>query len=376
MQEAFAAALLQWPSHGIPHNPCAWLISVGRFGAIDLLRKQARFQSLLPQLASDSDRQQSIRNEIDDAEIDDDTLRLIFTCCHPSLSTAANMALTLREVCGLSNEEIARAFLSTTPTVAQRIVRAKAKIRDAGIPYRIPSLDDLPERLDAVRRVIYLLFNEGYSATSGDTLTRPHLCREAIRLARLLRDLMPDLETSGLLALMLLHESRRQARTDEQGDIILLGEQERSLWNRELISEAFGALAFEADPHPPGVYWLQGAIAAVHATASSTEQTDWSRIVALYDRLTALDASPVISLNRAVAVAMRDGPVAGLALLDGLRAEGALEDYYLLHSSRAELLRRAGQTEEARAAYERALQLTCQGAEQRFLRRQRDSLTS
>ncbi len=374
MQEAFASALLQWPSGGVPHNPLAWLISAGRFRGIDALRKSSRFRKLLPLLASESDKQQITRDEFEAEEIDDDTLRLMFTCCHPSLSTSANMALTLREVCGLSTDAIARAFLCTSVTVAQRIVRAKAKIRNARIPFCIPSMNDLPERLDAVRRVIYLVFNEGYSATSGDSLTRADLCHEAIRLGRLLNDLMPDSESRGLLALMLLHESRRNARTNSDDDIILLDDQDRSLWNRKYIDEALDLLEADNVPQHRSVYWLQAAIAAVHARAASGADTNWDVIVALYDQLALADSSPVIALNRAVAIAMRDGPMPGLTILDEISQDGVLDEYYLLHSSRAELLRRAGRHHEAHAAYDRAIQLTHQCAEVRFLSMRRDSL--
>ncbi len=374
MHEAFAIALEQWPVSGVPHNPCAWLISTGRFRAIDALRKETRFRDLLPQLASESDRLQLVHEDFQTEEIDDDTLRLIFTCCHPSLSTSANMALTLREVCGLSTEEIARAFLCSTSTIAQRIVRAKSKIRNARIPFRIPSGEELVERQHVVRRVIYLVFNEGYSATNGDALTRGDLCAEAIRLARLLNDLMPDCDSRGLLALMLLHESRRLARTDRDNNIILLDDQDRSLWDRKFIEEALALLETDIQEPTPSVYWLQAAIASVHARAFSPKETDWASIVAYYDRLVLADPSPVIALNRAVAVAMRDGPAVGLALLDEICSQGVLEDYYLLHSSRAELLRRTGCVEEAAAAYDRAMQLTTQGAEVRFLQERRDSL--
>ncbi len=375
-QDAFAAALEHWQVAGLPQNPVAWLISTGRFKGIDALRKETRFRSLLPQLANESDTRQLSEEDIQAEEIDDDTLRLIFTCCHPSLSTTANMALTLREVCGLSTDEIARAFLCSSTTVAQRIVRAKAKIRDARIPYRIPSAEDLGDRKHSVRRVIYLLFNEGYSATFGDSLTRPDLCAEAIRLGRLLNRLMPDSESRGLLALMLLHESRRTARTNAEDDIVLLEDQNRSLWNREQIEEAHSLLAVDNASRSRSVYWLQAAIASVHARASTGADTDWNEIVSLYDQLILAENSPVVALNRAVAVAMRDGPQPGLVLLDEISQAGVLDDYYLLHSARAELLRRSGRFPEAHAAYDRALQLTCQGAEVRFLRRRRESLPS
>ncbi|WP_119320284.1 RNA polymerase sigma factor [Capsulimonas corticalis] len=368
VQDAFAAALEQWPRDGIPANPRAWLVTTGRFKAIDAMRRRTRFDASLAALAERVEADTQATAIVWEEEgVEDDRLRLIFTCCHPALAPDARAALTLREVCGLTTEEIARAFLTAPTTVAQRIVRAKAKIRDAKIPYQGPSPEDLPERLDVVLHVIYLVFNEGYSASSGESLTRADLSGEAIRLARLIKDLLPEPEVLGLLALMLLHESRRAARTSEQGDLILLEDQDRSLWDKECIAEG-GALVEQAlMSRRFGPYTLQAAISAVHAEARSAAETDWVQIVALYDILARVTPSPIIDLNRAVAVAMRSGPEAGLALIDAILERGDLDDYYLAHSARAELCRRLGRTADARGAYERALKLTQQGPERRFL---------
>ena len=367
LHDAFRAALEQWPRDGVPANPRAWLVSAGRFKAIDGIRRRARFDPL-----DDIDEQVDPASE--DAaweaeSIEDDRLRLVFTCCHPALSPDAQVALTLREVCGLTTEEIARAFITPAPTLAQRIVRAKTKIRDARIPYQVPSRAELPERLDTVLRVIYLVFNEGYSASSGTLLTRHDLSGEAIRLGRLLVELLPEPEAVGLLALMLLHESRRTARTSPDGDLILLDDQDRKLWDRAFIAEGLALVERALSSRRFGPYTLQAAIAAVHAEAREAAATDWAQIVGLYDVLARADPSPVIELNRAVAVAMRDGPLAGLELIDAILARGELKDYHLAHSVRAELCRRLGRTAEARACYERALGLTRQEPERRFLER-------
>jgi RNA polymerase sigma-70 factor (ECF subfamily) len=369
LHDAFRAAMEQWPRDGVPANPRAWLVSTGRFKAIDAMRRRARFDASLAataaQLAADTDA----ALEQDAEGVADDRLRLIFTCCHPALPPDARVALTLREVCGLTTEEIARAFFTAPSTLAQRIVRAKAKIRDAGIPYQVPSPDDLPDRLDAVLRVIYLVFNEGYSASSGGSLTRPDLSGEAIRLGRLLVELLPEPEAMGLLALMLLHESRRGARTSPEGDLILLEDQDRARWNREQIAEGTALVERALLSRQFGPYTLQAAIAAVHAEAPTPAATDWTEIVGLYDALAQIEPSPVIALNRAVAVAMRDGAAAGLMLIDALLSRGDLTDYHLAHAARAELCRRLGRTAEARTSYERALGLTQQAPERRFLER-------
>ncbi|AZF38913.1 RNA polymerase ECF-type sigma factor [Pseudomonas sp. R4-39-08] len=362
LHEAFFVAVQRWPHDGIPDNPRAWLVSTGRFKAIDRLRRQARFAPLLQEQA---DALEAADWSAEDVE--DDRLRLIFTCCHPALAADAQAALTLREICDLSTEEIARAFLATPVTIAQRIVRAKHKIRDAKIPYQVPSLAELPGRLDSVLRVIYLVFNEGYSASTGADLTREDLTREAIRLGRLLMELLPEPEVMGLLALMLLHESRRPARTSASGELVLLNEQDRSLWDASLIAEGC-ALVEQALTTPRfGSYCLQAAIAAVHAEAPNAKTTDWPQIVGLYDVLLRAVPSPVIELNRAVAVAMGQGPLAGLALVDGILQRGELQDYHLAHSARGEFCRQLGRVDEARAAYARALTLTRQTPEQRFL---------
>ncbi len=367
LHDAFIAAVEQWPREGIPANPRAWLVSTGRFKAIDRVRRRARFDASLATLAEQFETVTYDEIELDDDGVADDRLRLIFTCCHPALAPDARVALTMREVCGLTTEEIARAFLTSPATLAQRIVRAKRKIRVAGIPYQVPSRADLPDRLDTVLRVIYLVFNEGYSASTGDSLTRPDLSGEAIRLARLLHELLPEPEVMGLLALMLLHESRRAARAATNGDLILLEDQDRSLWNRSQISEGTGLVERALSSGRFGPYTLQAAIVAVHAESESSAATDWNEIVGLYDVLLRVEPSPVIELNRAVAVAMRDGPAAGLELIDGILDRGDLVDYYLAHSARADLCRRLCLMTEARDAYERALSLTEQEPERRFL---------
>jgi RNA polymerase sigma-70 factor (ECF subfamily) len=374
LHDAFAAAAEQWARDGVPANPRAWLVSTGRFKAIDALRRRSRFDAsvgeLAERLAADAADQASVERE----DVEDDRLRLVFTCCHPALPPDAQVALTLREVCGLTTEEIGRAFLTGAPTVAQRIVRAKAKIRDAHIPYRVPARTELPDRLHAVLHVIYLVFNEGYSASSGESLTRADLSAEAIRLGRLLTDLLPEPEATGLLALMLLHESRRATRTNADGELVLLDEQDRTRWNRPLIDEGIRLVEQALASRRFGPYALQAAIAAVHAGAPTPAATDWTEIVGLYDVLTRTDPSPIIALNRAVAVAMRDGPDAGLQIVDVILARGDLATYRFAHSTRADLLRRLGRATEAEAAYERALELTQQEPERRFLRRRLDEL--
>lgn len=369
LHDAFAAAMRQWPRDGIPDNPRAWLVSAGRFKAIDVVRRRNRFDASLPLLAEQIEENTTDEFDFDEEGIVDDRLRLIFTCCHPALSPEARIALTMREVCGLTTEEIARAFLTTPSTLAQRIVRAKAKIRDANIPYQVPTPDELPDRLDAVLHVIYLVFLEGYSASSGDALTRPDLSGEAIRLARLLRELLPQAEVDGLLALMLLQESRRTARENQSGDIILLEEQDRSLWDRAQIAEGTSLVERSLATREFGAYTLQAAIAAVHANAPHPDDTDWGEIVGLYDVLLQLEPSPVIDLNRAVAVAMRDGPAAGLALIDGILDRGDLGNYHLAHAARADFRRRLNQIDAARESYRQALKLTTSEPERRFLER-------
>jgi RNA polymerase sigma-70 factor, ECF subfamily len=369
LHDAFAAAVEQWPHDGVPANPRAWLVSAGRFKAIDVVRRRARFDTFVPELKAQLEVESFPAPDADVEDLVDDRLRLIFTCCHPALPPDARVALTLREVCGLTTEEIARAFLVPPSTLAQRIVRAKAKIRDARIPYRVPERPDLPERLDTVLHVVYLVFNEGYSASAGEHLTRADLSGEAIRLGWLLLELLPEPEVMGLLALMLLHESRRPARTSPTGELILLDEQDRSLWNREQIAEGAALVERALATHRFGPYTLQAAIAAVHAEAPTAAATDWIQIVGLYDVLARVEPSPLVELNRAVAVAMRDGPEAGLALVEAILARGDLADYHLAHAARADFCRRLGRTAEARASYERALRLARLEPERRFLER-------
>jgi len=371
LHDAFAAALQQWPRDGVPGNPRAWLVSAGRFKAIDALRRRARFDASVRLLA------QQLETEVHEAELDeveDDRLRLIFICCHPALTSDAQVALTLREVCDLTTEEIARAFLAAPSTIAQRIVRAKQKIREARIPYRVPTREELPERLDNVLRVIYLVFNEGYTASSGSELIRADLSAEAIRLGRLLLELLPDPELMGLLALMLLHDSRRAARLDETGGLVRLDEQDRQLWDRTQIAEGVALVQKALASRRIGPYSLQAAIVAVHAEAPSAAETNWTEILGLYDVLLRISPSPVVELNRAVAVAMREGAQAGLRLIDDLLARGLLHDYHLLHAARADLCRRLGLLEQARDAYRRALRLAQLEPERRFLQQRLDEL--
>jgi RNA polymerase sigma-70 factor (ECF subfamily) len=374
LQDAFAAAVERWPVDGVPSNPRAWLVSTGRFKAIDAMRRRARFDASQDEIAHRLEVDARAAAEHADEDIPDDRLRLIFTCCHPALTPDAQIALTLREVCDLTTEEIARAFLTAPPTVAQRIVRAKAKIRDAVIPYQVPAAEELPARLDTVLHVVYLVFNEGYWASSGASLVRTDLSGEAIRLGRVLHELLPDPEVTGLLALMLLHEARRPARATATGELVLLDEQDRTLWNREQIAEGQALVEHALTSRRFGLYTLQAAIAAVHAEAARAADTDWAQIVGLYDVLVRIDPSPVVELNHAAAVAMRDGPAAGLALIDAILMRGDLADYQLAHSARADLCRRLGRTQEAREAYQRALALTRQEPERRFLERRLQEL--
>jgi RNA polymerase sigma-70 factor (ECF subfamily) len=379
LHDAFTAALDAWPRDGVPDNPRAWLVSTGRFKAIDRIRRVARFDAAVDEIAKQADA--TVPHDadagIDGDQFEDDRLRLIFTCCHPALNPDARIALTLREVCGLETEQIAKAFLTFPPTVAQRIVRAKNKIRDARIPYQVPSRDELPERLATVLHVVYLVFNEGYSASLGDAVTRPDLSGEAIRLGRLLVELLPEPldsaqgkpEALGLLALMLLHDARRAARTSSDGELVLLDAQDRTLWNRDQIAEGCALVERSLSSRQAGPYSLQAAIAAVHTEAADAASTDWRQIVGLYDVLLDLEPSAVVELNRAAAVAMRDGPEAGLTLIDAILSRGDLAGYHLAHSARADLLRRLDRTADAVAAYERALALTTQGPERRFIER-------
>jgi RNA polymerase sigma-70 factor (ECF subfamily) len=390
MHDAFRAALEQWPREGVPGNPRAWLVSTGRFKAIDSMRRRKRFDALDDVGEAADVAVTDTAAWADEESVEDDRLRLIFTCCHPALAPDAQVALTLREVCGLTTEEIAQAFLTPAPTLAQRIVRAKAKIRDAKIPYQVPTPAELPERLDAVLRVIYLVFNEGYLASSGSAVTRHDLSAEAIRLGRLLVDLLPEAEAYGLLALMLLHESRRAARMSPEGDVILLDDQDRSRWDEKQIAEGLQLVRQTLSPPPShaqdasgqrprtsvGPYVIQAAISAVHAEAATAAETDWHEIVGLYDVLMNLTPSPVVALNRAVAVAMRDGPASGLVLVDGILARGDLADYRLAHAARAELCRRLGKTDDARKSYERALKLTRQEPERRLIEKRLKELGS
>jgi RNA polymerase sigma-70 factor (ECF subfamily) len=364
LHDAFASAVAQWPEQGVPANPRAWLVSAGRFKAIDTMRRRARFDASLGELANRIDQSPP---ELDNETIEDDRLRLIFTCCHPAIAPEAQVALTLREVCGLTTEAIASAFLTSPSTLAQRIVRAKSKIRDAGIPYQVPSREELPERLHTVLQVIYLVFNEGYSASSGESLIRGDLSEEAIRLGRLMVELLPDPEVLGLLALMLLHESRRHARHTSTGEIILLDDQDRSLWDRQSITEGQELVDRAFLTQQFGPYMLQAGIAATHAAAATPADTDWTQIVTLYDALAQITPSPVVELNRAVAIAMRDGPAAGLELVDAILTRGELADYHLAHATRADFCRRLGKTADARDSYQQALKLARQEPERRFL---------
>ena len=369
LQEAFAAAVVQWADSGIPENPRAWLISAGRFKAIDTLRRRGKLDELKLEIAGRMDEISQANASSANQEIEDDRLRLIFACCHPAIDRLVQVPLTLREVCGLTTEEVASAFLTSSSTMAQRIVRGKSKIRDAGIPFIIPSADDLPERLESVLTVIYLVFNEGYSASSGDSMTRADLSGEAIRLGRLLLELLPDPEVMGLVALMLLQESRREARTTSGGDIILLEDQDRTLWDRKLIDEGQSLVEQALTTRRFGAYTVQAAIVAVHAGAESTANTDWLQIIALYDALHAMNPSPIVELNRAVALAMQHGPEAGLEAIDSIVERGELLSYHLTHAARAELCRRAGRVQDARTAYEEAIALVRQEPERRFLER-------
>jgi RNA polymerase sigma-70 factor (ECF subfamily) len=369
LQEAFAAAVERWQEEGIPKNPRAWLVSTGRFKAVDALRRRGRFDAIQSELAGRLSEiaQANAARAIE--EIEDDRLRLIFACCHPAIDRTTQVPLTLREVCGLTTEEIAGAFLTAPTTMAQRLVRGKAKIRDAGIPFAIPSAAELPQRLDSVLTVIYLVFNEGYSATRGESLTRADLSGEAIRLGRLVVDLLPDTEAIGLLALMAFQESRRQARATPGGDLVLLEDQDRSLWDARLIEEGIRLIDRAVESGRFGPYTVQAAIAAVHAKAPTANATDWRQMTALYDRLFAMNPSPVVELNRAVAIAMRDGPEAGLSIVDSILQRGELSNYHLAHAARAEFLRRLGRRDDARASYERSLELAQQEPERRFLRK-------
>jgi RNA polymerase sigma-70 factor (ECF subfamily) len=369
LQEAIIAAMEHWPQDGIPDNPRAWLVTAGRFKAIDRIRRRARFDTNLEEVAENLQSEPFDPAQLDDMHLEDDRLRLIFTCCHPALPSEARIALTVREVCGLTTEEIARSFLTSAPTIAKRIVRAKSKIRDARIPYEVPPRKDLPERLDSVLQVVYLIFTEGYSASSGPSLTRSDLSGEAIRLGRLLVELLPEPEALGLLALMLLQESRRAARASSEGEVVLLEKQDRALWDRTLIDEGKALVERSFAARNFGSYTLQAAIAAVHSDARTAAETDWAQIAGLYDVLLQANPSPVVELNRAVAIAMRDGPEQGLMLIDAILKRGDLEDYYLAHSARADLCRRLSRTDEAIASYRQALSLARQDPARRFLQR-------
>lgn len=374
LHDAFTAAVEQWAREGIPANPRAWLVSAGRFKAVDAIRRRKRFDDSMPELAGRLDESTTASPEITDEGLEDDRLRLIFTCCHPALGPEAQVALTLREVCGLKTEEIASAFLTTPSTIAQRIVRGKAKIRDAKIPYQIPSMSELPDRLDAVLAVIYLVFNEGYYASSGESLTRPALSEEAIRLGRLLVELLPDAEVQGLLALMLLQESRHVARTTPTGDVVLLEDQDRTLWNQSQIVEGRKLMDEVLTSGRIGVYTIQAAIASVHAVAASAAETEWGQIVSWYDLLDRVEPSPIVELNRAVAVAMRDGPQVGLELIDSILNRGELAEYHLAYAARGDLCRRLGRVEDARESYQRAFALAKQDPERRFLQKRLQEL--
>jgi RNA polymerase sigma-70 factor, ECF subfamily len=374
LQESFAIAVQKWAQEGVPANPVGWLISTARFKAIDAIRKRTRLQQNIVELDEALEQATSDLPDMDEAQFNDDQLRLIFTCCHPALSPSAQVALTLREICGLRTEEIASAFLTSPSTVAQRIVRAKSKIRNAKIPYEVPAKSDLHDRLASVLAVIYLVFNEGYSASSGGRVTRAELSNQAIHLGRMLLRLLPDAEVMGLLALMLLHESRRAARTDAAGDLILLEDQDRLRWKQELIAEGKVLLDQAFATGQVGSYALQAAISAVHASAVSAELTDWGKIVSYYDLLMQAESSPIVELNRAVAIAMRDGPTAGLELIDAVLSSGQLDEYHLAHAARADLCRRLGRNAEAREGYRRALTLAQQEPEQRFLNKRLDEL--
>lgn len=374
LHDAFAAAAERWPAEGIPDNPRAWLVSAGRFKAIDAMRRRKRLDGYQTEIARRIEAITEANASKADEDLEDDRLRLIFTCCHPALSPATQIALTLREVCGLATEAIAKAFLTTPTTIAQRIVRGKAKIRDAGIPYQVPSVAEIPDRLDSVLTVIYLVFNEGYSASSGESLTRADLSHEAIRLGRLLVALLPEPEAAGLLALMLLQESRRTARATPEGDLILLEQQDRLQWNIAQIAEGLTLVESAIATGRIGPYSIQAAIAAVHARSATAAETNWPQIAALYDALLAINPSPVVELNRAVAVAMRDGPAAGLEIVEAILAGGNLHEYHLAHAARADFLRRLGDIPAARAAYQRAIELAQQEPERRFLRGRLDAL--
>ncbi len=374
LHDAFAAAVEHWGSEGIPQNPFAWLVSTGRFKAIDALRRRGRFDEMQHAVANRLEEVAESNAAKAEEEIEDDRLRLIFACCHPSIDSKVQVPLTLREVCGLTTEEIASAFLTAPSTMAQRLVRGKAKIRDAGIPFSIPAPEELPQRLDAVLSVIYLVFNEGYAASSGESLTRADVSSEAIRLGRLLVKLLPDPEAIGLLALMLLQESRRLTRVDDHGDIVLLEDQDRTRWNREFIHEGLQLIFRVMSSRRFGVYSLQAAIAAEHARAPLASTTDWRQITALYDALLVINPSPIVELNRAVAVAMRDGPEAGSELIQAIFDRGDLADYHLAYAAQADLFRRSGQSQTARTAYEKALELAQQEPERRFLRQRLESL--